>query len=386
MNCVASTYDVSGKLIGCSDQDLTTIISVQLYTMFAVGTGLYIYKSFTADDWFDIAINIGWSCVSAFTHTKRVFTKYALPVLNLGVQLLSDACAHLKLTNEGDDADSAVSEDDHYCIRIIKNGAETQCYTSVFAFVNDINENFVENAEPEPPCPRRNRTDSDCADDNDVINVQLSEATENQSQGSGGERESKEEEESKTDGADEQDEVSEESECESEEDDDISELIKRIESHTMKFDFMLNQIPTLQTLSSKINASANAEGMHVMKYDGFPRDPDGVHFYDRKFVPVEHRMMEVVLQYEGKDYDLDLARPDNFYVAGNKLLDPAFLKWFMLKNHNVRMVDHHDGSDGAKCDYTIKCLDNEAVLHTLRPHNYLHVSLTGFEIQDSGLV
>ena len=123
-----------------------------------------------------------------------------------------------------------------------------------------------------------------------------------------------------------------------------------------------------------------------MKYDGFPRDNNGLHFYERKFVPVDHRMMEVVLHYDGNEYDLNLASPDNFYVAGNKLLDPAFLKWFMFKNHGVHMVHNREGSDGVKCDYTIKCLDNEAVLHTLLPHNYLYVSVTGFEVQDSGLV
>jgi hypothetical protein len=123
-----------------------------------------------------------------------------------------------------------------------------------------------------------------------------------------------------------------------------------------------------------------------MKYDGFPRDSLGVHFHDRKFVPVDHRMMEVVLQHEGKDYDLNLASPDNFYVAGNKLLDPAFVKWFMLKNHGVKISTSH-GSDGVnQCSYVIKCVDHAAALHTLHPHNYLHVSVSGFEVQDSGLV
>jgi hypothetical protein len=72
-------------------------------------------------------------------------------------------------------------------------------------------------------------------------------------------------------------------------------------------------------------------------------------------------------------------------VAGNKLLDPAFLKWFMLKNHGVQMTSVN-GSDGLKYDYVIKCVDDAAILHTLHPHNYLYVSVTGFEVQDSGLV
>jgi hypothetical protein len=150
----------------------------------------------------------------------------------------------------------------------------------------------------------------------------------------------------------------------------------------MQFDFMLSRVPTAVHLGN----DSKKEGGYVMKYDGFPRDSLGVHFHDRKFVPVDHRMMEVVLQIGGKDYDLNLASPDNFYVAGNKLLDPAFVKWFMLKNHGVKISTSH-GSDGDnKCSYVITCVDHMAELHTLRPHNYLHVHVSGFEVQDSGLV
>ena len=145
----------------------------------------------------------------------------------------------------------------------------------------------------------------------------------------------------------------------------------------MQFDFVLSEVPTVQS-------AVERTAMHVMKYDGFPRDSDGVHFYERRFTPVDHRMMEVVLQYDGREYDLNLAAPDNFYVAGNKLLDPAFLKWFMLKNHNVHLASKPD--EGTKYDYTIKIVDHAAVLHTLLPHNYLYVSISGFEVQDSGLV
>jgi len=67
------------------------------------------------------------------------------------------------------------------------------------------------------------------------------------------------------------------------------------------------------------------------------------------------------------------------------LLDPAFLKWFMRKNHGVNLVitANHIDSSG---DYAIKCIDHDATLHTLLPCNYLRVTETGFEVQDSGLV
>jgi len=154
--------------------------------------------------------------------------------------------------------------------------------------------------------------------------------------------------------------------------------MSRIRNHTLQFDFMLSTIHTMQTIMAN---TPKSEGAYVIKYNGFPVH-EGVHFYDRKFVPVDYRMMEIVLSYDGKDYDLNLASPDNFYVAGNTLLDFPFLKWFMMKNHGVRMV----ASDGVKCNYIIKCVDHNAGLHTLHPHNYLHVTISGFEVEDSGLV
>ena len=168
-----------------------------------------------------------------------------------------------------------------------------------------------------------------------------------------------------------------ESESESDNEEDIKEQLARIEKHTMKFDFVMCQVPTLQTVTS-----STPQCMHVIKYDGFPRDADGLYFCERKFVPVDHRMIEIVLQYEGSEYELDLASPDNFYVAGNKLLDTAFLKWFMRKNHSINITTDVT----VAYNYTIKCIDHNATLHTLRPCNYLHVSETGFEIHDSGLV
>jgi hypothetical protein len=394
MNCVASTYDASGKLVGCTEQELISVISVQMYTMFALGTGLYLYKTFTAENWADIAVTIGWGCVSAFTRAKRIVTKYVLPGLRT---VLPDTMR----TTIADD----VIED---LIRVVKDGVETSAYSSVFAFVHDLDARFTE-----PSCPRRSRAVSDVVDE-DVINVHLcdtvteetSDAIKAQSETTDDkkdieEEEYKEDKEDKEDNEDKEDaednEANEDTEDtedtedeeeddedtedeEDEEEEDISELLTRIENHTMQFDFMLSEVPTAQTLEHD-----SKEGVHVMKYDGFPRDSAGIHFYDRKFVPVDHRMMEVVLQHEGKEYDLNLASPDNFYVAGNKVLDPAFVKWFMLKNHGIQISVHH-GSEGVKCDYTIKCVDNTAALHTLQPHNYLHVSLTGFEIQDSGLV
>ena len=82
MSCIASTYDASGKLVGCTEQELNGIVSMQLYTMIALGAGLYAYKTFTADNWVDIALEIGWGCVSAFTHTRRFTTRYIVPVVN----------------------------------------------------------------------------------------------------------------------------------------------------------------------------------------------------------------------------------------------------------------------------------------------------------------
>ena len=357
MNCIASTYNASGKLVGCDEQDLNAIITVQLYTVVALGTGLYVCRSFTADNWADLAITIGWGCISAFTHTKRAFTKYALPHIAAGSNW-----AWRNLTKDEYDETNDAS---HSCIRVVKNGVETT-YSSVFSFVQDLDERYT---------------------DGDVINVQLPDADNEVADNEIADNEVAENEVADNEVAENEvtdnevtDNEANEDDDDEDEDDDISELIHRIRAHTMQFDFVLSAAPTLETIVNALGgpATAKSEGVHVMKYDGFPLDPiDGVHFYDRKFVPVDHRMMEIVLQHAGAEYDLNLASPDNFYVAGNKLLDFAFLKWFMLKNHGIQLT---------KRDYVIKCVDHAAVLHTLHPHNYLHVSVAGFEVQDSRVV
>jgi hypothetical protein len=365
MNCIASTYNATGQLVGCTEQELSTIISVQLYTVFAMSAGLYIYKSLTAESWGEIAIQIGWGCVSAYTHAKRFTNQYVIPSINDALKPLFEYSAHFISATVDSDSDSVVSdEDDHCYVRVIKDGVEIQGYSSVFGLIQRLTE-IMEHE------PRKSIDDSD-----DVVAVEADgeeDGTTNATSGTTNATSGTTNAISGTTNATTNDE--------SDESDDISieEQLARIEKHAMQFDFVMCQVPTLQTATS-----STPQCMHVIKYDGFPRDTDGVYFYDRKFVTVDHRMIEVVFQYAGSEYELDLSTPDNFYVAGNKLLDPAFMKWFMRKNHGI-VIDisvNHNNEDM----YTIKCIDNNAVLHTLRPCNYLYVSNTGFEVHDSGLV
>ena len=376
MNCVASSYNSSGKLVGCTEADLNAIISVQLYTVFAVGTGLYVYKSLSAENWADIAVQIGWSCVSAFTHTKRFTTRYVVPsICNVGSIMFE------YLKPNAIDSESEVDEEDNHCyVHMIKDGAELHGYTSIFGLIKHLDEHSEHNEHSEhtveTPEPRNSIEDSD-----DVVDVSVNDTTQ-ESKTPEGDNAQEGDNAPEGDNAQEddnapEDEDKEDDETEYEEnDEDIEAQLARIENHTMKFDFVMCQVPTLQTATS-----STPQCMHVIKYDGFPRDIDGVRFCERKFVPVQHRMLEVVLQHAGAEYELDLASPDNFYVAGNKLLDPAFLKWFMRKNHGISLSTNDE-----PVSYTIKCIDHNATLHTLLPCNYLHVSETGFEIHDSGLV
>jgi hypothetical protein len=385
MNCIASTYNASGKLVGCDEQDLNAIISVQLYTVFALGTGLYVCRSFTADNWADLALTIGWGCISAFTRTKRAFTKYVFPCIAVcsnwaWINITKDE--YDEQTDADDAADAASTS--HSCIRVVKTGVET-VYSSVFSFVQDLDERYTNgdvvnvelsdagNAVPDNAVPDNAANAANAVAGNAVAgNAVAGNAVAGNTvagNAANADNEDTDNEDTDNEDTDNEDDAA-----------DISELIHRIGTHTMQFDFVLSAVPTLQTIVNALNgrATAKSEGVHVMKYDGFPLDPiDGVHFYDRKFVPVDHRMMEIVLRHEGSEYDLNLASPDNFYVAGNKLLDFAFLKWFMLKNHGVQL---------AKREYVIKCVDHAAVLHTLHPDNYLHVSVAGFEVRDSGVV
>ena len=350
MNCVASSYNSSGKLVGCTEEDLNAIISVQLYTVFAVGTGLYVYKSLTAENWVDIAVQIGWGCVSAFTRTKRFATRYVVPgICNAGSILFE----YLKPNAIAYDESEVDEEEDTHCyVHLIKDGAEMHSYTSIFGLIKHLDEHSADE------------------DSDDVVDVSVNETTQC----------SKTQEDDKAPETDVPEEQGDNGSCDEDEDEDEDEDIEaqlaRIENHTMKFDFVMCQVPTMQTATS-----STPKCMHVIKYDGFPRDTDGVRFCERKFVPVQHRMLEVVLQHAGAEYELDLSSPDNFYVAGNKLLDPSFLKWFMRKNHGISLSTNDE-----PVSYTLKCIDHNATLHTLLPCNYLHVSENGFEVHDSGLV
>ena len=370
MNCVASTYNASGKLVGCTEQELSAIVSVQLYTVFAMGAGLYVYKSLTAENWADIAIQIGWGCVSAFTHTKRFTTRYMIPPIFTAVSFVKNQVASVIQP----DTESEVSvEDDHCYIRVVKDGTELHGYSSIFGLIQHLAD---EHTADDDVHDQEQAHDSD-----DVVDVQSEVCVQSEATVKS-EATAKSEEVVQDEAVDQADEEElNESEADSSDnEEDIKEQIARIEKHTMQFDFVMCQVPTLQTVTS-----STPQCMHVIKYDGFPRDADGSYFFDRKFVPVDHRMIEIVLQYAGSEYELDLASPDNFYVAGNRLLDPAFLKWFMRKNHGVNLVitANHIDSSG---DYAIKCIDHDATLHTLLPCNYLRVTETGFEVQDSGLV
>jgi hypothetical protein len=364
MNCIASTYNATGQLVGCTEQELSTIISVQLYTVFAMSAGLYIYKSLTAESWGEIAIQIAWGCVSVYTRTKRFTTQYVIPSINDALKPLFEYSAHVISTVDSDSAVSDEDDDDHCYVRVIKDGVEVQGYSSVFGLIQRLTEIMEQD-------PRKSIEDSD-----DVVDVKADGEEYNAKNATSGTANATSGTVNATSGT-----ANATTNDESDESDDVSieEQLARIEKHTMQFDFVMCQVPTLQTATSD-----TPQCMHVIKYDGFPRDADGLYFYDRKFVTVDHRMIEVVCQYAGAEYELDLSSPDNFYVAGNKLFDPAFMKWFMRKNHGIVIdisVNHNDDDM-----YTIKCIDNNAVLHTLRPCNYLYVSNTGFEVHDSGLV
>lgn len=376
MSCIASAYDSSGKLVGCTEQDLHAMVSMQLYTVIAVGAGLYAYKTFTAENWFDIAIEIGWGCVCVFTQVKRFTTRYIVPVAHGTFSFLKERV--LLLMNSNDSGSNDEKDDDHCYVRVIKDGVETHGHSCIHGLVEHLLEHVEEAHESES---------------DDVVDVDLNDVANSDANGQKTDiaceendkscetKEPENGEEGEEDEEGEEGEEGEEDEVdESDSEEEFQEKVCKAENHTMKFDFVLCQIPTPETATSE-----NPMCMYTVKYDGFPRDSDGSYFYERKFVPVSHRMMEIVLHHGESEYEINLSSPDNFYVLGNKLLDPAFLKWFVRKNHGVSL-DLKGVVDDASQNYTIKCIDNNANLHTLQPCNYICVCHDGFEVHDSGLV
>lgn len=386
MNCITSTYNASGRLVGCTEQELNAIVSTQLYTVIALGAGLYAYKTFTSENWFDIAIEIGWGCVCIFTQAKRFTTRHILPVAHGAFSFLKHQVVSFIGTDSSGCSDTE-RDDGHCYVRVVKDGFEIQGHSCMYGLVEHLLEQ-VEDSESD-----------------DVVDVDLNEVVNNDANGSEMKEEKQEKqnddghvqnnqsEEAAGNGAEdngdhgdvggEQSDSDEQEQTDSDDEANFQEKICKIKNHTMKFDFVLCQVPTAETATSD-----NPMCMHTIKYDGFPVDTDGTNFYERKFVPVSHRMMEIVLHYGEYEYEINLSSPDNFYVLGNKLLEPAFLKWFVRKNHGVNLDLMRVADDATlnACNYTIKCIDNNANLRTLLPCNYLHVCEDGFEVHDSGLV
>ena len=356
MSCIPSTYNnASGELVGCTEQELRSIIFTQFYTLFAFGSGLYVYKTLTADNWTDVAVQIGWGCVSAFTHTKRFTVRYVIPFIAKCI-----ASARRDTETDVDTEDEDDDDDDDYCyVHVVKDGVELHSYLSIFALIQHLTDHHVA------------QTETEAEESDDVVDVQ-DDDEQNRIEADNEAGENTKESASEPESESETDSVSEASHTD---ENFIAYELARIKNHSMKFDFVMCQVPTMQSATGD-----NPTCMHVIKYDGFPCESDGSYFFFRKFAPVNHRMMEIVLQCDGSEYALDLSSPDNFYVVGNKLLDPAFLKWFMCKNHGVNI------NFGAACNYAIKCIDHNAELHTLQSCNYLHVTESGFEIHDSGLI
>jgi hypothetical protein len=387
MSCIPSTYNASGELVGCTEQELHSIISTQLYTLFALGTGLYIYKTLTAENWADVAVQIGWGCVSAFTHTKRFTVRHVIPGVFTTGAFLAKCFASARRDPETDvDGEDEDDDDDHCYVRVVKDGVELHSHSSIFALIQHLTEHVQqeqEQAEAEAEADADADADAEAESDDeeqeqeqdsdDVIDVHLHAQTQNEADDI---LTAKDESKSESNSESDSDSESEsESETSHKDENFIADELALIKNHSMKFDFVMCQVPTMQSATSD-----NPMCMHVIKYDGFPCESDGSYFFFRKFAPVNHRMLEIVLQCDGSEYALDLSSPDNFYVVGNKLLDPAFLKWFMCKNHGVNI------NFGAACNYAIKCIDHNAELHALQSCNYLRVTESGFEIHDSGLI
>ena len=360
MNC---THNNSSNVV-CTNQELSTLISMQFYTVFALGAGLCMYKSFTAENWADIAVQLGWGCVSAFTHTKRFAFRYVIPGI----------CATASFIVNRIDKKSKVETENNRYVHVVKDGVELHSYSSIFTLIKQLENTIASDSDSE--------SDSDSDSESEQSQEQEQEQEQSQEQSQEQEQEQAQDSDDVIDVQNEDEQSNHDDNTDNADNADntccMRNELARIVNHTMQFDFVMCQVPTPETAMSE-----TPQCMYVIKYDGFPRESDGSYFFERKFTPSNHRMIEIALNYNDSEYELNLSSPDNFYVIGNKLLEPAFLKWFMRKNHGVSIDITSGGTDNA---YTIKCVDNHANLQTLKPCNYLRVTETGFEVLDSGLV
>lgn len=85
----------------------------------------------------------------------------------------------------------------------------------------------------------------------------------------------------------------------------------------------------------------------------------------------DHKFINVTLNVGDDEYTLNLCEPENYYVAGNRILDHDFVKWMALNRLGMKELPG---------DYKITVIDGNADQLTLRINDAILMQEDGYDV------
>lgn len=113
----------------------------------------------------------------------------------------------------------------------------------------------------------------------------------------------------------------------------------------------------------------------VFKYDIFYKS-EIVEKYDIEMIKDKYfstrKFIGISLKTNNQKYNINLTSPSNYYLSDNSILNYSFMKWYMMKHHNVKLSR----------DYLISCIDNHVEMYRIHPGKKIIVYKNKFQLVD----
>lgn len=114
---------------------------------------------------------------------------------------------------------------------------------------------------------------------------------------------------------------------------------------------------------------------YVFKYDIFYKsemiEKYDVNMIKEKYVSTK-KFIGISLKTNDEKYSINLTSPNNYYVSDNSIFNYSFLKWYMMKHHNIKLSR----------DYVISGIDNYVEMYKINPGKKIIVHNNRFELVD----
>jgi hypothetical protein len=113
----------------------------------------------------------------------------------------------------------------------------------------------------------------------------------------------------------------------------------------------------------------------VFKYDIFYKS-EIVEKYDIEMIKDKYfstrKFIGISLKTNNQKYNINLTSPSNYYLSDNSILNYSFMKWYMMKHHNVKLSR----------EYLISCIDNHVEMYRIHPGKKIIVYKNNFQLVD----